>query len=152
VSGYPLEALLALRRRAEDAARADLAAGLAAEASARERREVAGAALAAHRARTPGVTGAAEAGVLQLAALHAARHRREEAALAATLAAEEARAAATEASLRERRRALSRARAALRSVERHRDGWEAEERRRRERAEDDAREDAAQAIFARERG
>ncbi|WP_242373203.1 hypothetical protein, partial [Anaeromyxobacter sp. SG26] len=80
---YPLAALLGLREREEEAARAALAAALAEEGRARRERDEQRALLddVSRRASASGVpTGvAAPAATLQTAAGHSARLRREEA-------------------------------------------------------------------------
>ncbi len=151
---YPLAALLALREREEEAARAALAAALAGEDRARRERDTrrvsrdelarrASAGGARPRERESGAT-------LQAAAGYAERLRRELAAAHAALAtAEEALAAAGEG-VAAARAGLAEASAAREAIARHRAAWEDSRRLARERAEEAAQDDLA-AARARER-
>jgi hypothetical protein len=150
VSAYPLATVLALRARAADAARADLARAL--DALDRRRAELARqdatVAACATRARAEeGGPGALPGGLADLAARArwAARLRAELEAQRTVRAAADRAAAAAARDADARREAVVAARGALRALELHREGWSAALARRRDRREQDAADDLVSA-------
>jgi hypothetical protein len=135
-ASYPLCALVEIRTAAVGVARAALAEKVATARQAEAARDEARAALASCRSRgvAPPVL-AITADALQGRARFGERLQREEAALGSALAAKEAALADAELQVERRRTALDEARLALRVVESHRERWEAERRRARERVE-----------------
>lgn len=146
--GYPLATLLALRERAEEAARAALAAALSAEDRARCARNR----LRADRetVERSALTGAgrtaedATAAALQGQSEYQTRLRREEAGAIAALSDAGRRVATARA-------ALAVASSAREEIALHHAAWEEARRRRQERAEDATGDDLA-AARARARG
>jgi len=151
VSGYPLEAVVALRAEEEAGARAELARAL--EGAALRRDELAAHAgrVAAHaerlgrEVRAVAAGSGAGAGLLRARARYVERLRGELAVLAAGAVARERALAGASREVEDRRDALAGARRALRVLERHREGWRAAEARRRERREEVAAEDLVSA-------
>lgn len=150
MSRWPLEAVLAVARRAEDEA----AAGFAAAAAERDRRAAdlarACAAVEAQRrmlsaalARGPGAAPCAAA--LLTGARHAARLRDDEARLARAVPGRIAAAAGAEAALGRRREALAAARGTVRALEERREAWERGRALARDRRAQDADEDLVSA-------
>jgi SWI/SNF-related matrix-associated actin-dependent regulator 1 of chromatin subfamily A len=150
VRSWPLATVLALRRREEDVARTELARALAVESGAqRERAEVACRA-AAHATRLgaaarPVAEVVAHGEALRARGRFAERLREEASAIAAALADADRVLADARRAAAGRRAALREARGALRALERHRDGWRAEQARRLDRADEEAVEDAVSA-------
>lgn len=144
---YPLEAAQAVREADERRAQERLAAALGALDDAREARERVAAALAALRAAKPAPS---------TGATHAAALQREDAFERRRRARIDARAEALRAAMRAERRArdgVTAARAELASaavatelLERHRERWEADRRRRAERAAEEARDELARLV------
>jgi flagellar biosynthesis chaperone FliJ len=158
--GYRLEALLVLRERAEEEAQRALAEALAALEAARGEAHALAAALARHREEREGAErgafeaalhGGGELETLARADDYGARLRREEAALE-----ERARRAvlAVEAAGREaegRREALAHAARERQALASHREAWAAEQRQAREKREELAQEEVADALRSRRR-
>jgi hypothetical protein len=149
---YPLEAAETVRGVAKDAAVDRLAKALEAQARTQARRERAAGALAEHRqaeearlgrgrARQPVVVRAAD---LQYEARYRERQREEGARLEAALKRAEAAAHEAAREVARAREALADAAAEAQVVARHRERWEAAERRRAERAEESEAEDGGQ--------
>jgi flagellar biosynthesis chaperone FliJ len=155
VSAYPLEALLELRTRAEDDAKAALerARSQVDEATRAHAARVGELAAAREgRARAEAGIGGASAAALQAAAAHAARLREREATAVTRLGAAEAARAAAEGTAREREATLFVARRDRRAIALHRERWESARRRARASAEDAAQDDVASAVAARGQG
>lgn len=150
-SRYPLAALAAVRSRLVEEARGSLlrAAADAEEARARAVAVQQDAAEAAARLRAAEAeSGGAEGGELASRARWVARLRRRELELRALAAARLEEAARASAIEEERRGALAGAEQQLRTVERHREGWEARRRRSVEAADEAEEEDRATAARA----
>ena len=150
MSAYPLAAALALRARATDEARVELARALDVLDGRRAEvaRHAAAAATCAARADEGARrVGAEDAGPGELAARArwAGRLRAELAAQLARSAAVNRAASAAEREAEGRRQALAAARGALRAIEVHRDAWRAAEARLRDRREQDAADDLVSA-------
>jgi hypothetical protein len=149
VSAYPLAAALALRARAADDARAELARALDVLDGRRAdlARHDAAAAACAARADDGARVGVEDPGPGELAARArwAGRLRAELAAQLARRAAADRAASAAEREAEKRREALGAARGALRAVEIHRDAWRAAEARLRDRRDQDAADDLVSA-------
>jgi hypothetical protein len=149
---YPLAAVLALRQRRELDARAALAAALLGEARAAAEREARVRTAGSHRARlaaaeeavAPEGAGGA-AGALRARARFAERLRREAARRAGAIADADRALDAARAASGASRAALGAARAAVAALERHREGWRLEGRRRAERAEEAAADELVSA-------
>lgn len=148
--GWPLEVILELALRRAAGARAVLGTTLAAEARLRDERDLAAAEVGAARAVVasagvdppePGATAAS----LLARARHQARLRDEAGRLAVALARREAALASASAETAARRDVLVGARAAVRTLEAHRDAWREARARSRERAEDAAAEELVNA-------
>jgi predicted ATP-grasp superfamily ATP-dependent carboligase len=149
---YRLAALLAVRGREEARARTVLARALGEEKRREDERATAAARAASHLARleelarAPAPSDPLAGGVLARARF-AARLRSEAAVLVANVAAACAAHEAARRVVDERRAGLAEARRRVRTLERHRETWEAQRalgRRRREEAEGDDRVSARQ--------
>jgi flagellar export protein FliJ len=146
VTGYPLAALLVVRAREETAARLALARAGAEEDRRRAERDALAERAAAHRARAeagaavPGRPGIAAAELRQRSAF-LARLRSEAAALEALRREADGAVARARAETERCRAAHTAARVAVRALERHRERWEAEAARLRERREEAAQDD-----------
>jgi flagellar biosynthesis chaperone FliJ len=150
VTAHPLAALLLVRAREEAAARVALARAGAEEDRRRAERDAAAGRAEAHRARAearvavPGAPGVAAAELSQRYAF-LERLRREAAALEAAWREADAAVARAGAETERCRAAHAAARLALRALERHRDRWEREVARLRERREEAASDDLVSA-------
>jgi flagellar biosynthesis chaperone FliJ len=150
VRAYPFATLLVVRAREETAARLALARARAEEDRRLAERETAAERAAAHRARAealatlPGRAGVAVAELRERAAFRE-RLRREMAALDAFRRVAEGAVARAEAEAEHCRAAHAAARAAVRALERHRERWEAEAARLRDRREEAAADDLVSA-------
>ncbi|HSN90946.1 MAG TPA: hypothetical protein VLS93_06935 [Anaeromyxobacteraceae bacterium] len=145
---YRLQALLELRAAEVRAARGRLAGALADLARAGAARDEAAAAFdqAAARRRVQerlGPRGVAPAAELAARARHLESLRLAEDRLAAALGAREAERAVVERRLPALRGSVAEARGGLSAMERHRETWEADRRRARERREDAALDEVA---------
>lgn len=154
MSAYPLRAVLSLREREADAARARLARALAVAASRTIALDDAGARHAEHAARLEGALHALAAGegrgagALDARSRWAGRLRAEVAALAREVAGAAAALDAARADAEAARGALADARGAVRVLERHRDGWRAAALRRIEGAEEAEADERVSALRA----
>jgi len=149
-SGYPLEPARVVRGAAEARAKEGLARALRALDRAAEARAAAAARLRAARAeRRPVTKGPRSGAEIAREAAFAERLRAREAALVE--AVREALAAERRArrAVRRARGALSSAAASREVVERHRARWSEDRDKRRERAEEEARDEVARLFGAR---
>jgi hypothetical protein len=148
-SRYPLQALLDSRERREEEARRAVAGAVEAVERTRALRDAAAAARAAieegTRACERDLAASAAEGAAALAGLsrRASWLRRAEACARVRLGVEEGAVREAVERLERRGAALAEARAAVRALERDRDGWRAALRRLRLRAEADAEDDLA---------
>lgn len=153
----PLGALLAVRKHAEEEARASLDHAISAQADAARRYEAIGRLAGAHaryraEARLRLASPPASAAALQAASRFAERLRGEARAMDAAVRASENALVEAEVGVERRRELLGAARLGVRGVERHRRRWD--EARRREldrRAESDAEDGVSARAAARSR-